>query len=563
MSDLVWDFEDLERFTRIEDAEVRFWAVDRLTRHFPKKCCDAIAEHLLDDHEATPPLVARHLADHGNANHHPMLVRGFRVLRGITPGLCLRALARTGHPGVVEMAAEALKRGDLNDQALSIVIDAIADLATSEARNVVQQIFAARPELLAEPPALRGALALTETEHLSHLIEQLAVALRRRGPHRAGEAFRTLLDGLYIDDAAWCLRTGPSGRIEFRKTIKAIESGYDCDILAAMGDESIQRIARVFRSGATGEVVKALSDWTTSACSRLPGKNLPMRVEAVVKALASPSFMEVVPEFGRSFEQWLIGFHLSTVFAVARGINIPLELQGARGNLDRLLELAEWETAHLLDELPQAIALVCEGDPERGHQAQEWCLRMLEAQGPFFPRVVALLTLGELRAIHFIPEMIGYLSDENSYVFGAAERSLSKMGESILPAAIAHIEGGSIDPEVCHSLMVLLCDLGTQASYDMVSRFLDWFMEVLGPGTAAEWASLFGTEELIDPLRDWLEEDPAMVGQSLLLLGGIHDVEIPEEDEIVRAIEDERARQTGSEEDDLAGGENDDGSYVM
>ncbi|MDH3627946.1 MAG: hypothetical protein OES25_09855 [Acidobacteriota bacterium] len=563
MSDLVWNFEDLERFARIEDAEVRFWAVDRLTRHFPDECCDAIAEHLLDDHEATPPLVARHLADHGTAQHHAMLVRGFRVLRGVTPGLCLRALARTGHPGVVEMAGEAFKRGDLNDQALAIVIDAIADLATPEARAVVQQFFEAQPELLVEPPALRGALALTETERLADLIGQLAVALRQRGPHRAGEAFRTLLDGLYIDDAAWCLRTGPSGRIEFRKTIKAIESGYDCDIFAAMGEETIQRIARVFRGEDPAEVVKALADWTLTACQDLPGENLPRRISGVVGALSSPSFLEVVPEFGRSLEQWLIGFHLSTMFAVARGMNIPLELQGARGDLNRLLELAELETAHLLDELPQAIAVVCEGDPERGHQAQEWCLRMLEAQGPFFPRVAALLILGELHAIHFIPEMIGYLSDENSYVFGAAERSLSKMGESILPATVAHIEAGTIEPEAGHSLMVLLCDLGTQASYEVISRFLEWFMEILGPGTAAEWASLFGTEELIDPFRDWLDEDPAMVGQSLLLLGGIHDVEIPEEEEIVRAIEDERARQAGGDEDGSAGGESDDGGYVM
>ena len=41
-----------------------------------------------------------------------------------------------------------------------------------------------------------------------------------------------------------------------------------------------------------------------------------------------------------------------------------------------------------------------------------------------------------------------------------------------------------------------------------------------------------------------LDEDPAMVGQSLLLIGAIHNVSIPEEEEIVRAIEDERARRS-------------------
>ena len=86
---------------------------------------------------------------------------------------------------------------------------------------------------------------------------------------------------------------------------------------------------------------------------------------------------------------------------------------------------------------------------------------MLEAQGPFFPKVVALETLGELRAVHFIPEVMEYLSDENSYVYGAAERALSAMGEAIVPPARAKLEARALDPDAAHSLLVLLCDLGT------------------------------------------------------------------------------------------------------
>jgi hypothetical protein len=112
----------------------------------------------------------------------------------------------------------------------------------------------------------------------------------------------------------------------------------------------------------------------------------------------------------------------------------------------------------------------------------------------------------------------------------------------------------------------LLCDLGTQGAFETLMRHFDWFMDAVGPGTTAEWVSLFGMEELIEPLRDWLDEDPALVGQGLLLLGAIHNVRIPEEDEILRAIEDERARQAA---DSTEGGEprgGDDttgGPYVM
>ena len=190
---------------------------------------------------------------------------------------------------------------------------------------------------------------------------------------------------------------------------------------------------------------------------------------------------------------------------------------------------------------------------------------MLEAQGPFFPKVMALETLGELRAVHFIPEVMEYLGDENSYVYGAAERALGKMGGAIVIPAIQGIESAMLEPDAAHSLLVLLCDLGTHGAYDAVMRHFDWFMGSIGPGTTAEWISLFGVEETIDPLRDWLEEDPAMVGQGLLLLGAIHNVTIPEEDEILQAIEDERARQAvdPDQPDPRSDTDPEGGNYVM
>ena len=56
-----------------------------------------------------------------------------------------------------------------------------------------------------------------------------------------------------------------------------------------------------------------------------------------------------------------------------------------------------------------------------------------------------------------------------------------------------------------------------------------------------------------------------MVGQGLLLLGAIHNVTIPEEDEILQALEDESARQATNP--DRPGPRSDPdpegGSYVM
>jgi predicted outer membrane lipoprotein len=568
MSERIWSAEDLVRFVQSEDAEVRFWAVERLVRHYPEECCDRIADLVLDDHEATPGVVARHLGEHGGPQHHAVLVRGFRLLRGTTPAHCLRALVRLAYPNAVGLASDALRRGDLNEPVLGMIVEALAELDTPDAREQIREFLKRRPELWAEPAALGGILRTTTGDGLPEVLDELLRVLEWRGAHRAGEAFRTLMSALRVDDAAWCFRTGPSGHLELRKTIKAVESGYDCDILQAMGEPTIRSIAQRLRAGHYAEVVRSIGEWTVAAAARLPvepGCDLPARTAAAARALASDTALGVAERTGHQFQQWLLGFQLSAAFAMARGLNLELDLQRARGHLDRLLKLAEIETAHLLDDLPTAIAAECRDDPARVRRAQDWCLRMLEAQGPFFPKVVALDLLGELGAVPFLPEILGYLSDENSYIYGAAERALSRMGEAVLAPAVERIESGDLDPEAAHSLLVLLCDLGTQAALDAVTRNIDWFMDAVGAGQTAEWVGVLGVEELIDPLRDRLDDDPPMVGQALLLLGAIHNVKIPEEGEILEAIEDERARQAGDgrDEEGPTGPEQGGGSYVM
>ena len=568
MSELIWSYDELVRFTKWEDPEVRYWAIDRLIRHFPAECCDAISGFVLDDHDTTPAMVARHLGEHGGPKHHAILLRGFRLLRGLTPGYCLQALARLGYPTTVDLASSALQRGDLTEPALAMIVETLADMGKDEAREMVREFVSRKVELLAEPAALRGALAVAEAREIPDILSRFLTALQWRGAQRAGEGFRTLMDALQVDDAGWCFRTGPSGRIELRKTIKAVESGYDCDVLAAMGESTIRGIAQRFRAGDLAEMVRSIAEWTIGATGRLPRDpedDLPERISAAVGAFTSQPMLDNVERLGHQFQQWVLGFQLSAAFAVARYRNAALDLKRARGTLDRLLRLAEVETAFVLPDLPAAIAVICRENEERAGQAQDWCLRMLEAQGPFFPKVVALETLGELRAVHFIPEVMEYLADENSYVYGAAERALSKMGEAIVAPAVAKMEAGAVDPDAAHSLLVLLCDLGARGAYQAVVGHLDWFLEEVGPGATAEWVSLFGTEELIEPLRDWLDEDTAMVGQGLLLLGAIHNVRIPEEEEILRAIEDERARQGGEPEDEgsRGGTEDEGGEYVM
>jgi hypothetical protein len=65
----------------------------------------------------------------------------------------------------------------------------------------------------------------------------------------------------------------------------------------------------------------------------------------------------------------------------------------------------------------------------------------------------------------------------------------------------------------------------------------DAIFEALGPEAAAECAGLLGRQETIPLLRRWLDRAPALVGHALLLLGAINNVPIPEEESILKAID--------------------------
>ncbi|HET6278144.1 MAG TPA: hypothetical protein VFG08_05100, partial [Candidatus Polarisedimenticolia bacterium] len=156
----------------------------------------------------------------------------------------------------------------------------------------------------------------------------------------------------------------------------------------------------------------------------------------------------------------------------------------------------------------------------------------------FFPQSMALETLGEIRSVGAIGEIVGFLGEDNSYLYEAAEHALSQMGEAIIAPVRDTLEAGDLDEEAEHSLLILLCELGTKEALDVVLEHFDRFVEAAGAGNAARWMSLFGARELIEPLRRYLQHDVPQVGNALLLLGGIHNVRLPEDAAIRRAIDD-------------------------
>ena len=432
------------------------------------------------------------------------------------PGHCLQSLARLGYPGTVELAATVLHRGDLNDARDRDHRRGARRPGTVPARELVREFIQQKTELLAEPQALRGVLKVVDASEipdvLSRFMTRAPVARRAAG----GRGFRTLMDALAIDDCGWCFRTGPSGRIELRKTIKAVESGYDCDILAAMGEATIKQIAQRFRAGDHADIVHAIADWTArrrrEARRPIPTTTIPARSSAAVTAFCSSPILEASEKLGHQFQQWVVGFELSAAFAIARSMNPQLALKRARGDIDKLLKLAELETAFLLPDLPAAIAVLCRDDEARARKAQDWCLRMLEAQGPFFPKVVALETLGRAARRPLHPRGDGVPLGRELLRLRRRRAALSLMGEAIVAAGAREARGALAGPR--RRAQPARAAVRSRQPRQLRGGHVQPRL-VHGRGRAGidrrmgEPLRHAGAHR---SLRDWLEEDPALVG---------------------------------------------------
>ncbi|HKY30998.1 MAG TPA: hypothetical protein VJV23_00560 [Candidatus Polarisedimenticolia bacterium] len=564
MSDLLWSFDQLARFTRYEDVEVRYWAADRLAVLFPADAPDAIAHLILDDHDATPELVAEHLGRHGDKSHVPALLKGLRRGAGLLPGRCVEALARLGFEDVPALAEAALHQRDIPEGSLGLMVLALAEMGASghaRAADVAREFLLRRPELFAEPPALHAAARLLSPEDFPDLAHKWITALHFRGLDPVEAGVRALLDELQLEECGWCVRTDLSGRIDLERTLRAVESGYDLDVRQGFPPAARKAIAERLREGTFSEIAAGFGRYIQSAAAQLPAAPsdpLPARLAGLGKAFQDPRVLDTADKLGPALHQWIVGLLISGSLKVSAYRNLHREMEAAGARLQPLLELAGAESSCLLAVLPGRIAqaVKAEGGAARG-RAVEWCLRMLEARGPFFPKAAALETLGELDARESIPEVAAHLDDDNAFIYHAAERALGRLGPGVVEQARAALASPDSHPDALQSLVRIACEMSHESSLRLLLEAGDEILDRLGPEAASECAGLLGRQEMVPHLRRWLERSPAMVGHSLLLIGAINNLPIPEEESILKAIDDYwKGSNDGAE-----GGPS--GSYVM
>src|SRR5262245_26455040 len=340
MSGPLWSFEQLARFTRFEDAEVRYWAADRLVHLYPEQAADAIAELLFDDHDTTPILVASHLGTHGTSAHLPILIRGFRRGSGALPGYCLAALARRGLDEAPSMAREALHRRDLGEESLAQIVSGLADMATTgtgaseDAADAAREIVLRRQELYADPVVLQGCLKIFGDDRLGDLAAKWITALHFRGLDPAEAGLRVVQEDLQLEDVSWCLRTDRSGRVDLDRSLRAIENSYDCEVRNLIPADERDSLSAVFGRGEFREMATRLASLIEeraqilSASPDRAGDVLPARLANLASGFRREEVLTEAERLGHPMHTWVVSFLLSALVKTVAYRNFARECDG-------------------------------------------------------------------------------------------------------------------------------------------------------------------------------------------------------------------------------------------
>jgi len=558
----LWGFDALARHARHEDPEVRAWAVGRLMHHYPERCADVISSSLLDAASDIGDKVAEHLARHGSERHFAILERAFRHGRDRVPGAALEALARLGYPSPEELAASAVSRAELSEEAVAGILVALSRYGEpAPAREVALAHLRARPAVLVEPAATRAVFGYLDPSEFPLLIETLLSSLAWRGADRAAPAFQAIIDALEGEDAGWLLHTNTKDRIDIERTMKGYDATFDAETRRSVGDAWMGRFRTAFQDGSLPIVAATLREFCAERATVLAaaGDPVPRRIQAFVASLTTPETLQAVERLGPAAASPVIITLLSCALKLAAFRSLRRELDAAKADLDRLLSLMEVESAALLDRLPEAVEGAVRDGATR-EQAVRFAVEMLGRRGPWYGRLLALDILGRLRAVEAAHEVIGCLHDESDHVLEAAGHALEKMGPEVVAPVRAVFEEGHVDPDGMEWMVAAVCQAGTAESVAFILEHFDELVHELDAGFVCDWAGVLGAEELIPRLRHHLEQDVAAVGRALVLVSGIHNRHVPEQERIFEALDREADREDpGSDEGH--GGEG--GPYVM
>lgn len=557
---LLWTFDDLQRFTTHPDAPVRQWAVERLIRHFPNQAGDVLVTMVDDPGNYIPFKALDFLGETGLGDKYgPLLLDYWSRIRGDNRGHLAVALARLGYRPAFPLIVQALQQPDpaasMNETML--LAQALSEFGSDEARRVLWSLLEQVPAPTKLPVVFVFELMLhiAQPEDMARLIARyrtLPPAGFGRTPQSvladsvsAGRLVDELQEKLdsglaaMLDQAAWWLGVelalSPAGLAELAGAIQRNHAGV-VEILL----HEARRIIAVRGDNLAG--------WQVAWAEGRRPAGYRQRTLYTLLILEELAARPVADDQQRRRESVLA---LGLVAQLSIDQDDQAYLETAADPAEALLDILTARREHVLPDVVERVA-------DLGPAIVPRLLERLDLAEFSWGLVRLIRALEELAGRYpgscdaAIPRLIDALADEQGdFIHEAAAHTLEAIGPPVVPLVNETLRR-TWDPSQQIYLAGVLSEIPVAAAAEVL-------LAKLKAGRVMEEVELdalarIGHPAAIEPMaRLWRPDDRILAEYLLILcdLNGVERPELPEWRRLVQAQEERVARMNIEDFDPL------------
>jgi hypothetical protein len=552
MEQLLWTFEDVVHFVDHPDRPLRRWALERLTKRFPKQAGDALLV-MVDDPDGYISLMATHfLAETGDREKYgPVLLERLKEANGDRFGYLAQALARLDQrealPLILDLlglAGRGMEILDANE--FLYLVSALGTFGGEQVRQVLWEFLDSFPrDRVFADVVMKAVLDAAQPEDIARLVQlyrswpsgpyssrELTVFASAVGAERlAQEMGYAAGDGLEktLERAEWWLRRQP----ELSELCKR-------DLIGAFGHEH-RGVFDVLLREARRMIEQRGDDLTGwSMAWRAGDRAMGYRREALFVPLILEAFArQPNPHREQRMKESALGLALLCQLSVNGDDQGRLE--AAEDRAGALLAILSENRQHVLPGIVNQAA-------DLGPEMVSWLMAAIEPNDFHWGMIRVIETIELLARRHpgscdvAIPLLIETINDQQGdYVLEACSRALEAIGPAAVESIVEHLRDDGIARQI-----YLTGALGEIPTEDAAQGILAWLEEgePLDEMHVVALAGI-GSPSAIEPLcRLWKLErgQERLLAEYLLVLSELNGVVKPELSDWRRIVEAEETR---------------------
>ena len=548
----LWTYKDYVKYLSHKNSLVRCWAFEALTTQYATKYCNEISRFIKDENNYLACKAVKYLAEHNAVEHAPEILEIFKKSEGKLPLNCAIALAKMKYEPALEDVIGSLSN-NLNSGALFGIFEYLGKIQNKNSRETLISAATQIKDPFLKGFALLNLLRHGNAENAEKIIKTVMESIKK--DNFALEIELQTLMGFWAADLYFDNITEYSGQKDIIENPgECLEKFFKINSHISISKDSFDTMVKhINRAKYHDLVISLMFEIQNIVKQRYADKEGFKEVEELF--FQDILAVELLKELARNHSLWrdlkkegysnldiLIAFVISLYCSVLER-DVYVRVLASDAGLKELLLTVKKAGAGLPESIyrkMEAFAPVSELKNALSEKLDTW------------GDIWIVRIMGQIGRKEFLPDLIKVLNNTEvlDFIYADSFKSIRALCESAGETVLKAVQDSEIKD--CDMLTVLE-NLHFSESFDLVS--LRWDDEENRKDlyeSAARCLSAIGDKRGIKKLQEIYAAgfQESYIGDSLECLATLHNVPIPELNDIYKRREEAKKQKTKADEFD-------------